>query len=132
LDPAFGAVLFRIHTKEFFTEAQARQYTSIMEDSFFSTHIHFTNKIPGGPYIYDESTGSSLGIPETDEVKPLVVAGCVGLLGYSPLYARDSTVHLLACRAILAPDQRENKVEVLAMADYDEGCRQFTATRAMV
>jgi hypothetical protein len=140
LDPAFAAVIFRIRTKESLTQAQTRQYMGIMEKSYFSTYTHFANRSPGAPYIYDESAGSSLGTlpPTMNGDLPPIATGRIGFLQYAKPYNRDLTTgrnsmgQLSATRVILAPDHNDSVVETLAMSEYDEGCHEFRAIRAIL
>lgn len=140
LDPAFAAVIFRIRTKEPLTQAQMRQYMEIVEKSYFSTHIHFANRMPGAPYIYDESTGSSLDALPTQtmrEVTPPGLAGAIGFVQYAKPYNRDLTTGrdsmgpLTATRVIMATDSNNSVAESLAMSAYEEGRRDFQAIRAI-
>lgn len=97
----FRASVYRIRTAEFLTMAQAKAFTLIMERAYLSTHPKFRTYPPGGPYIIDESDGSTLLKAEPTEINidPLAPVDEVqGMLQYLPMGGAFQAV-----RAIMIP-----------------------------
>jgi hypothetical protein len=103
-----------VRTSEPVTPAQAEAFTVLMERAYLSTHTTLRQHPPGGPFIVDESAGSSSRKPQPTEIhfNPFgPVDEVQGMLQYLPM---EGTIN--AVRAVMVPvDMGESQIDLVDM-----------------
>lgn len=99
-DKSFGASAFRVRTAEPITPAQAKAFTRLMDRAYLSTHTKL-GKRPPGPYIDDESAGSTLRKPQSGVINLGHFAAPRQVQGMLQYLCVDGAVQ--AIRSVLVP-----------------------------
>jgi hypothetical protein len=113
LDKCLAASLYRMRTAEPVTPAHVRAFLHTTEKAYFATKSALRDIPPGGPAIFDESSGSTLHDVKSTEITIDVFAPfehVMGTVQYMPI-GRGMIQGLRT--VMVPPDQGESRIEVL-------------------